>query len=169
MENSHIIKELERNISVFKAHLEGLEGEIIRFKPDPEHWSILEILSHLYDEEVEDFRQRLDYMLHSPDILPPPIDPVNWVNDRRYKDNDYDKKLKDFIQARADSIAWLESLENPQWDNEQVHRRLGLMTAQKYLENWLAHDLLHIRQITRVKYLFLKKEAKSSIDYAGTW
>ena len=35
-----------------------------------------------------------------------------------------------------------------------------------FLASWLAHDLLHIRQITRLHYQYLQKDFK--IDYAGT-
>jgi len=167
--NQHIINELKRNNSVFKALLEGLDPDMVQFRPHSEHWTILEIISHLFDEEVEDFRQRLQIMLDTPHVMPPAIDPVGWVKSRAYIDNDFNQKLNTFIHARLESIHWLETLENPQWNNKCEHGTLGVMTAQKYLENWLAHDLLHIRQIIRVKYLYLSKNAQNSIAYAGTW
>jgi len=142
---------------------------LIGFRPYPEHWTLLEIISHLYDEELEDFRQRLDIMLHTPDITPPPIAPAKWVKERNYMDNDFELKVSAFLTERTKSIEWLRSLENPQWDNAEEHRKLGVMTAQKYFENWLAHDLLHIRQIIRVKYLYLSQNASTCIAYAGTW
>ena len=38
-----------------------------RWKPDPESWSVLEVLNHLVDEEVLDFRRHLDHILHTPE------------------------------------------------------------------------------------------------------
>jgi hypothetical protein len=44
---------------------------------------------------------------------------------------------------------------------------VGAVEAKNLLASWLAHDLLHIRQITRLKYQYLAKDY--AIDYAGNW
>ncbi len=46
---------------------EGLSLEQARWKPDEKSWSVLEVLNHLVDEEVLDFRRHLDHLLHTPD------------------------------------------------------------------------------------------------------
>jgi hypothetical protein len=38
-----------------------------------------------------------------------------------------------------------------------------------FLHNWLAHDYLHIRQIIRIKYDYLKKTSGEILLYAGEW
>ena len=45
----------------------GISDEQRRWKPDPQTWSILEVIKALYDEECADFRVRLDIILHHPD------------------------------------------------------------------------------------------------------
>jgi hypothetical protein len=35
--------------------------------------------------------------------------------------------------------------------------------------NWLAHDYLHIRQILRLKYEYLKSISEEDLSYAGEW
>ncbi len=62
--------------------VDGVDDEQARWKPDAESWSILEVVNHLYDEEREDFRVRLDSMLHRPGENAPPIDPQGWVTAR---------------------------------------------------------------------------------------
>lgn len=99
----------------------------------------------------------------------PPIDPVSWVKDREYLKQDYSKKIKDFVYEREQSVAWLYSLENPKWDNIYDHPILGKMSAHLFLSNWLAHDYLHIRQILRVKFNYLKNNSKEGLDYPGNW
>ncbi len=54
---------------------EGLSLEQARWKPDEKSWSVLEVLNHLVDEEVLDFRRHLDHLLHTPDAPWPEIDP----------------------------------------------------------------------------------------------
>ena len=37
------------------------------------------------------------------------------------------------------------------------------------LTNWLAHDYLHIRQIIKLKFDFLKDQSDEHLSYAGEW
>jgi hypothetical protein len=54
-----IIKKLEENAAVFKSLLENIPKDQSYWKPSPGKWSLLEVINHLYDEEREDFRQRI--------------------------------------------------------------------------------------------------------------
>ena len=77
--------------------------------------------------------------------------------------------LERFLNEREESIQWLETLTNPPWDNAHLHPKLGPMSASLFLNNWLAHDYLHIRQITKLKYDRLKAISGENLDYAGNW
>lgn len=169
MDYSSTIATLAQNRAVFKNLLENQTAAAYRYRPYPEHWCLLEIVCHLYDEEREDFRQRVRTTLESPGKYPPPIDPQAWVNERAYVQQDYDSKVQAFLEERSTSIKWLKSLKNPQWSNAYEHSELGMVSAHHFLSNWLAHDYLHIRQITRVKYSFLQVMTGESLKYAGDW
>ncbi len=56
-----------------------VSDEQARWKPDSQSWSILEVINHLYDEERQDFRLRLEYILFRPGQPWEPIDPQGWV------------------------------------------------------------------------------------------
>lgn len=43
------------------------------------------------------------------------------------------------------------------------------MSAKLFLTNWLAHDYLHIRQVNRMRYLYLKTQTGIPLDYAGDY
>ena len=43
------------------------------------------------------------------------------------------------------------------------------MSAKLFLTNWLAHDYLHIRQIIRYQYHYLKESTAIDLGYAGNW
>jgi len=169
MNHNKIIQELTRNKLVFKELLVGLsEGEYL-WKQNPDKWCLLEISCHLYDEEREDFRTRTKQVLESPELPLPKIDPVDWVKKRKYLQQNFSQKLNDFLSEREQSVKWLNSLENPKWDNAYNHPELGKMTAKLFLSNWLAHDYLHIRQITRLKFDYLKYKSGEDLSYAGNW
>ena len=61
-----IIERLRANVDVFDALTRGVSDEQSRWKRATGQWSILEMVNHLADEEVEDFRHRLDLTLHRP-------------------------------------------------------------------------------------------------------
>jgi hypothetical protein len=73
------------------------------------------------------------------------------------------------LHERKNSLEWLQSLDKSAWENIYHHPKLGPMSATLILNNWLAHDYLHIRQITYNKYHYLKSNSLTPLDYAGTW
>ena len=52
------------NAAPIAALARGVTDAQARWKLSPEQWSILEVINHLYDEERQDFRTRLDLTLH---------------------------------------------------------------------------------------------------------
>jgi len=48
---------------MIRALLSGVAPKAARLKPSAESWSILEVVCHLDDEEREDFREHLDFIL----------------------------------------------------------------------------------------------------------
>jgi hypothetical protein len=166
---NRIILELENNGNIFKEFFHSISNELVLFKPSPDKWSMLEIVCHLKDEEVEDWRTRIKCQLETPGSVPPPIDPVSWVKDRKYIEQDFGKTTGAFLNARQESIAWLQSLDNPQWDNFYMHQNLGPLSAKFFLCNWLAHDYLHLRQMTWTKFEYHRQKSEVDLSYAGNW
>ncbi|MFT5765897.1 MAG: hypothetical protein ACI8VT_003142 [Saprospiraceae bacterium] len=169
MDYKHLFDTLDHNKAIFQNLLEDQDQVAYLWRPDPEHWCLLEIACHLYDEEREDFRLRLKTVLETPGQLPPLNDPVGWVKERKYIDRNYDIMVHKFLEERTQSVEWLRSFSNPQWDNYYEHPQWGKITAHHFIANWLAHDYLHIRQITRLKYNFLKEISGENLEYAGDW
>jgi len=64
MEFSTLYQELQNSTEMIRALLSGVAPEAARLKPGAESWSILEVVCHLYDEEREDFREHLDFILY---------------------------------------------------------------------------------------------------------
>src|SRR5512140_142877 len=78
--------ELVDSTNMIMALLAGISEEEARIKPDTESWSVLEVICHLYDEEREDFREHLDFILHRQDQTWHLIDPLKWVTERKYNE-----------------------------------------------------------------------------------
>ena len=169
MDSDYIIDELERNGSILNEMLGSISNDMKTWRPAEGKWCLLEICCHLYDEEREDFRARTKHVLENPGKHPPKFDPLQWVTERTYMEQDYEKVRNNFISERAISVSWLRSLENPQWQNAFLHPKFGAMSAGLFLTNWLAHDYLHIRQIQALKYQYLAQHFGVPLNYAGDW
>ena len=151
MNHTFIIGKLEANSETFKTLFSFLGKEEYLWKPNPGKWCLLEVACHLYDEEREDFRARLNHTLESPNEKLPSIDPAGWVESRKYREQNFEIKVNNFLEERKNSVKWLNSLKKPKWENVYHHPKFGEFSAEMFLVNWLAHDYLHIRQINRDK------------------
>jgi len=169
MNSNYIISQLETNMSVFSELFNDIPEELIHWRNQPGKWNLLEIACHLYDEEREDFRARLKSLFVDPSQPFVQIDPVGWVIERKYDSRDLKKTVSDFIDERSETVKWLRSLKNPPYNNAYQHPKVGPVSARLILANWLAHDYLHFRQITRVKYDYIVSISGEKMDYAGTW
>ncbi len=164
-----IVEQFQKNKLVFYDLFKNENKKLFLWKQTPEKWCLLEILCHLYDEERKDFRFRIKWVLEKPNKIPPPFNPIDWVTDHNYMGQDYNSILDKFLEEREYSISWLKSLENVNWSNSFEHPKLGKMTAVYFLNNWLAHDYLHIRQIIKLKFDYLNNRFNEDLDYAGKW
>lgn len=164
-----IIDQLAQHSKLFQHLLQDLPEALYQWKAEPTRWSLLEIVCHLYDEEIEDFRARVEICLATPNATLPPIDPEVWVKDRNYAQQDYPTILEKFLSARVENINWLRQAKPTHWENTSLHPSLGPRSAAFFLSNWLAHDYLHIRQILSVKHGYLAEKSGQDLSYAGNW
>ena len=147
----------------------GISDEQARWKPDAQTWSILEVINHLYDEEREDFRVRLDTLLHHPGQPWPPINPAGWVSERTYNQRDLAQSVQDFLKERRKSLVWLRGLDAPDWQRS-VTVPFGQFSAGDIFAAWAAHDLLHLRQLVELHRAYILQAAQPyKLDYAGEW
>ena len=167
MDPQGLIARLESGPALLRGALAGITEDELRWSPAEGAWSALEVACHLLDEEREDFRVRLRLLLEEPDAEWPPIDPPRWAKERGYADRDLKPTLKEFEKERAASVAWLRGLDfDP--DRRKVHPKFGAMTAGSLLGAWAAHDVLHLRQLAKLRYLYVKRLADPhDIGYAG--
>lgn len=139
-----------------------------RWRPAEGGWSILEVVNHLVDEEVEDFRARVRLVLEDTAKEWPPLDPEGIVVSRRYQERDPKESLRRFRDERAASLAWLSGLVAPKWETTKSHPRAGKLSAADLLASWAAHDARHLQQIAkRLHGLAARDGAPWSVAYAG--
>jgi hypothetical protein len=169
LEFETLFQDLAQGGEIIRTLLRGVTQAEAQVKPTPETWSILEVVGHLIDEEREDFRQRVDFLLNRPGEMWPPIHPDAWVTERKYNERELEEALKEFLAERAQSLGFLKGLKAANWDASLV-TEYGERTAGQLLSSWVAHDNLHMRQLVELKRVRLEKiAAPYDIGYAGDW
>jgi hypothetical protein len=113
MDAPAIIGRLERLGPALNAVVAGVPAEEARWKPPSGAWSILEIVCHLGDEEVEDFRARVFSTLRDPTAAWAVIDPERAARDRRYNEQDLGEATARFVEERRRSVEMLRGLKDP--------------------------------------------------------
>ena len=169
MQPEILYQHLAHGAEVIHALVMGVTQDEACIRPEPGAWSILEVMCHLLDEEREDFRQRLDIILHRPADKWPPISPGGWVTERRYNERSLSETLGSFLAEREKSVSWLQSLQAPDWEAEYT-APFGTIKAGDMLAAWTAHDILHTRQLVELRYSRILSLAEPyGVRYAGDW
>ena len=169
MDPDYFTTQMKNHAGTIQSLTLGISDELARWKPNPESWSILEVINHLYDEEREDFRVRMDYILHHPGESWPPINPPGWITERGYNQRNLAQSVQNFLEERQKSLAWLKGLLNPDWQASATVS-FGTFSAGDIFAAWVAHDVLHLRQLVELHWAYLVNAAEPyKVNYAGEW
>jgi hypothetical protein len=177
MEFQTLYQELTQSTEMIRALLAGISQEEAQIKPDADSWSILEVVCHLYDEEREDFREHLDFIistslnasLHRQNGEWHRIDPQGWVTERKYNQQNLAEMQGKFFDERRKSLEWLKSISNTDLETTYTSE-FGSIKAGEMFACWVAHDNLHGRQLVELRRKYIERMVGSfNIQYAGDW
>lgn len=169
MEFQTLYQELINSTEMIRALITSIDQEQAQVKPDANSWSILEVICHLHDEEREDFREHLDFILHRQNEEWHVIDPQSWVAERKYNEQSFTEMQKKFFAERQKSLEWLKGLSDMEWETEYTSQ-FGSMKAGEMFACWVAHDNLHIRQLVELRRSLIERISQPyDVQYAGDW
>lgn len=125
----------------------GLDRGLLARSPAPGEWSALECLGHAADTEAKVFANRVRIMLaggptfpdYDPDLEGTPIT----------DDTDPGALADVLAAARAGSLALLATLQAADLERTSRHSELGVVSMRQLLNEWSAHDLMHVVQAER--------------------
>lgn len=150
---------MERTPVVLKQLLEGLSDDWIKNNEGAETFSPYDVLGHLIHGEKTDWVARAKIILEHGTSQPF----VPWNRFAQYEESrgkSLEQLLNEFAEVRKKNIEWLLSLNLTETDLDKkgMHPKLGEVTLRNLLSTWVAHDLTHIAQITRVMAKQYKEE-----------
>ncbi len=154
---------LERTPRILRLMLSGLSSAWIDGNEGAETWSPYDNVGHLVHGEKTDWIQRAEIILAQGENRKfKPFDRTAQFRESAGKS--LDDLLDEFDRVRAENVATLRRwrLTDEQLGLEGEHPAFGLVTLRQLLSTWVAHDLGHIQQISRVM-------AKQYRDAVGPW
>jgi hypothetical protein len=154
---------LERIPATFRALLAGLPDGWIAANEGPDTFSPFDNVGHLIHGERTDWIPRARIILaQGANRRFEPYDRFAQVRESRGKT--LMELLDEFARLRAGNVDTLRSwnLSERELALEGEHPELGPVTMRQLLATWMAHDLDHVMQISRVL-------ARQYSDEVGPW
>jgi hypothetical protein len=169
MDVQGLLEELAAGPAIVRALTVGVPRDALLQRPAPDAWCMLEVLCHLLHEERHDFRPRMDATLLRPGEPWPDSDWDGWMAAYQAHPPGLEETLAAFQAERERSLAWLRGLREPTWD--ATHQASwGPISAGDVLASWAAHDVLHERQLVRLRFgRVVELAAPYGVRYAGEW
>ena len=146
----NLLSEVQSILSMTAAHwlslTDSLPLGLLSRKPAPEEWSALDCLQHLLDTEQWVFPMRVKAFLAGQDF--PAFDPAaqgrKWTPDQPPLD-----LAAEFVRQRTASLILIARLAPEDLARTAKHPELGPVTLTEMLNEWAAHDLMHLVQAQR--------------------
>jgi hypothetical protein len=142
-----VLREMPSRLS---RTLDALGPDAVRVPEAPGKWSINEVLQHLADSEVVfSWRIRLVLAHDRPTITG--YDQDRWADRLRYAEGNPREALERFTVLRRANLNVLERASPEDLQRVGVHAERGEETLAHIIRLYAGHDLLHERQIERIR------------------
>ena len=154
---------LERTPLALDALLRGLPDGWIAAHEGGESWSPFDVVGHLVHGERTDWMQRARIILEHGEARP--FDPFDrFAQFRDSAGRTLGDLLDEFAALRRENLEALAALRLSEADLDRRgrHPEFGTVTLRQLLATWVAHDLDHLFQISRVL-------AGQYADEVGPW
>jgi hypothetical protein len=132
---------------VLRALLSGLPAAVLN-TPNPEGWSVKDIVAHLHDVESVAFVERISRMLDEEQPLIQSIDPPARLEAGGYALRGLEELLDELEGRRGEHVAWLAGLTPEQLARSGQHDAVGEIHVVDIAHQWAAHDMAHLRQVS---------------------
>jgi|SRR3954470_22958486 len=157
------IEILSRTPLVLETLLNDLHDDWTKNNEGAETWSAYDIVGHLIHGEKTDWMVRTEIILsNTSDKTFEPFD--RFAQFENSKGKSLKQLLDEFKELRKKNIAQLleKKISESDLSKTGIHPAFGNITLSQLLATWVAHDLGHIAQITRVM-------AKQYTSAVGPW
>lgn len=145
---NYLFTALEAAPALFDHLLRGLTEEEADRRPDPDRFTIREVMAHLADWEPV-FLERLTRMRSEDHPTLPGYDEGQWAIDHGYAQTDWRAQSRLFAARRRDLVAFLHACAPHGWARTADRPEIGILTIEAQALLIPLHDTYHLRQITQ--------------------
>jgi uncharacterized damage-inducible protein DinB len=167
-ETNKAISVLEKTPSVLRTLLEDLAKEWIHQNEGENTWSPYDIVGHLIHGEKTDWIARAEIILEN-DLDKKFESFDRFAQFENSKGKSLNQLLDEFEKLRIENLNKLKQMDlsTENLTLEGIHPEFGPVTLKQLLATWVAHDLNHIAQISRVMAKQFKTEVGPWKEYLG--
>ena len=141
---------LSRTEGALRAAIDGLSPRQLATPEAPTKWSITQVLQHLADSDlVLGWRLRMVLAHDRPPLTG--YDQDRWADRLRYAEADPEQALREFGVLRAGNLRLLMHASPADLERVGVHAERGEESVALMMRLYAGHDLLHLRQIARIR------------------
>lgn len=154
---------LERTPATLRVMLAGLSLAWTDATEGPDTWSPYTVIGHLIQGERTDWIPRVQIILaQGADRQFTPFD--RFAQFKESEGKSLTDLLDEFARLRTDNLTALRAMkiDEAALSLQGVHPKFGEVTLRQLLSTWVAHDLGHIVQVSRVM-------AKQYREAIGPW
>ena len=144
----YLFAALESAPDLFDRALRELGSEVADRRPDPNRFSIREIMAHLAEWEPI-FLNRMRRICEEDQPVLEGYDEGALAVENEYSRTDPFEQLRLFRERRAEMISFLRSCHPEDWQRVGNRPEIGLITLEAMVVLVPLHDIYHLRQIAQ--------------------
>jgi len=130
----------------FAGLLRSLPPEVASWRPAPGEWCVNECAGHIVEAEKRGFAGRIRIILAEDEPELQTWDQPAVAEARRDCDKPAASLLAEFEPLRSQSLELVRSLKADELRRGGIHPKVGRLTVDELLHEWVHHDGNHLRQ-----------------------
>jgi hypothetical protein len=125
----------------------GLDAFNWFHEPTPDDWALTEIICHLRDTEREIHQMQIKLFVEQNEPFIPRPDTSVWASHRDYLHENGVSALKEFNDARRETLLTLKKITPEEWGKKARHAIFGPTNFLEVVGFMADHDRMHIQQV----------------------
>jgi hypothetical protein len=160
-EREKLIERYAIGPKLLREALERAPEEMRKWRPDPDEFSVHEVIVHCADSETNS-HGRIRYLMTEDNATIIGYDPPVWAQAFHYLDHPIEAAMSTVEAVRANTVPILRRATEEQWSHVGTHTEMGPYSAETWLEVYAAHCYDHARQIDAVVEAWQAQQGKPS-------
>src|SRR5215813_11121522 len=133
--------------SAITAEVNAASDTLLAWHPAPGEWCAKACIGHIVEAERRGFNGRIRVILSQSDPQLPGWDQQVVERERNDCERSAADLLQEFTAIRTDSVSLVRNLTAADLSRGGTHEKVGYVTVQNLLNEWVHHDRNHFRQL----------------------